>query len=121
MESHEGEDRTERAGRNQTLFREINERLEGLAETFQHLSKTSSFACECAHLGCTAMVNLRPDEYEAVRSHPNRFAVLPSHVYLDVEEVVAENDRYVIVAKLGVGAEIAETTYRRGGRGRRHE
>jgi hypothetical protein len=113
MESQPGEDRTERAGRNQTLFREVNERLEGLAEAFQHMTDTSSFACECADLGCTAMMDLRLSEYEAVRSHPNQFAVLPGHVYRDVEEVVAEHERYVIVSKLGAGAEIAEKTYPR--------
>jgi hypothetical protein len=110
MESHQGEDRRERAGRNQTLFREVNERLEGLAEAFQHVTETSTFACECADLRCTAMMDLRLSEYEAVRSHPNQFAVLPGHVYPDVEDVVAEHDRYVIVSKLGVGAEIAEKT-----------
>jgi hypothetical protein len=113
MESPQGEDRTKRAGRNQTLFREVNERLEGLAEAFQHVTETSSFACECADLGCTAMMDLRLSEYEAVRSHPNQFAVLPGHVYPDGEEVVAEHDRSVIVSKLGVGAKIAEQTYPR--------
>lgn len=113
MESHPGEDRTERAGRNQTLFREVNERLEGLAKAFQHVTETSTFSCECADLRCIARMDLRLSEYEAVRSHPNQFAVLPGHVYPDVEEVVAENDRYIIVSKLGVAAEIAEKTYPR--------
>jgi len=114
METHEGQDRKERAARNQTLFREVNERLEGLAEAFQHGSETSSFACECADLSCMVMIDLRLSEYEAIRSHPNQFVVLPGHVYPDVEDVVAEHDRYVIVSKLGVGAEIAEKTYPRG-------
>lgn len=109
----EGEDRAARAARNQTLFREVNERLEGLAETFQHLTETSSFACECADLGCIAMMDLRLSEYEAVRGHPNRFAVLPGHVDPAVEDVVVEHRRYVVVSKLGVGAEIAEQTYPR--------
>jgi hypothetical protein len=112
VERPQREERTERAARNQTLFREVNERLKGLSEAFQH--DTSSFACECADLGCTAMMDLRLSEYEAVRSHPNQFAVLPRHVYPDVEVVVAEHDRYLIVSKLGVGAEIAEKTYPRG-------
>jgi hypothetical protein len=110
MERGEGEERMERAARNQTLFREVNERLEGFAETFQHLSETSSFACECADLSCIAMMEIRLSEYEAVRSHPNQFAVLPGHVYRDIEDVVAERDGYVIVSKIGVGAEIAEKT-----------
>ena len=92
----------------------MNERVEGLAEAFQHGSETSSFACECADLSCMAMIDLRLSEYEAIRSHPNQFVVLPGHVYPDVEDVVAEHDRYVIVSKLGVGAEIAEKTYPRG-------
>jgi hypothetical protein len=102
------EDRVARAARNQSLFREVNERLEGLAQAFQFVTEMSSFACECADLACTAMMDLRLDEYQAIRSRPNQFAVLPGHVYTEVEDVLAEHDRYVVVAKIGVGAEIAE-------------
>lgn len=96
-----------RAGRNQSLFRSINERLEGIAESFQHVAETGAFSCECADLGCIETLSMTVNEYEAVRSHPNQFVVLPGHVYPEVERVLAETDHYVLVAKIGEGAEVA--------------
>jgi hypothetical protein len=107
MEGHDGEDSTVRAAWNQSLFRTVNERLEGLAETLQFVSEMSNFACECADLKCMAMMDLTLDEYEAIRGGPNQFAVLPGHVDHGVERVLSENERYTVVAKLGEGAEVA--------------
>jgi hypothetical protein len=38
-------------------------------------------------------------EYESLRADPRRFAVARDHVMADVERVVAETDRYTVVAK----------------------
>ena len=57
-------DRTERAAINQSVFREVNERLEGLAETFQYVAKTAAFTCECASLECVEQMEMSLDEYE---------------------------------------------------------
>jgi hypothetical protein len=108
MEGHEANERTVRAARNQAMFREVNERLEGLAETFRWVSEMSSFTCECADLGCTSPLELTLEEYEAVRGDGNSFVVLPGHVYYDVERVVRETERFVVVSKLGEGAGVAE-------------
>jgi hypothetical protein len=116
-------ERVERAARNQSLFREINERLEELASTFQEVAGTASFTCECADLKCIEQVEMSLDEYEAVRSDANQFVVRPGHVLADVENVVGESDRFVVVAKIGKGAKIAaaadppslETASRRSG------
>ena len=100
--------RDERAARNEDVFRDVNERLEGLAKAFERIAGIeSAFTCECADLHCLEHIALAVDEYEAVRRHPNRFVVLPGHVYADVEIVVSENDRFVVVDKTGVAAEIA--------------
>lgn len=101
-------DRFERAARNQSLFREVNERLQELATNFQELADTAVFACECADLQCVEQIDMTMDEYQSVRRHPNRFVVAPGHVYPDVENVVSENQRYVLVAKIGKAAAIAE-------------
>jgi len=65
-------------------------------------------ACECADLGCIQMIEMTLAEYEDLRKESNRFAVLPGHVLPDVERVVSENDRFVVVAKLGDGERVAE-------------
>jgi hypothetical protein len=57
------------------------------------------FRCECASPVCNRLVELSVREYEAVRSHPRRFVVLPGHERPEVEAVVATRPGYVIVEK----------------------
>jgi hypothetical protein len=103
----EGGDRVERAAANQSVFRHVNERLQDLARTFQDVAHRTTFACECADVQCVEQLELSLDEYEAIRSDSNQFVVLPGHVYADVERVASENERFVVVAKIGRGAAIA--------------
>jgi hypothetical protein len=103
----EGGDRVERSASNQSIFREVNERLEQLATAFQGVASNATFACECADVQCVEQLELSLDEYEAVRSDSSQFVVLPGHVYADVERVVSKNARFVVVAKIGRGAAIA--------------
>ena len=42
-------------------------------------------------------MELTTGEYGELRSHPNRFAVLPGHVLEKVEHVVDTQDGYVVV------------------------
>jgi hypothetical protein len=108
MSERQDVDRAERAARNEALFREVNERLDELAATFQAVSEKAIFVCECADGTCIEKIEMSLDEYEAVRSRPEQFAVLPAHVYPDVERIEQETKRYVVVAKIGEAAAIAE-------------
>ena len=107
MDAEQGASQVERAARNETLFRNINERLEELASTFQEVAGTTMFACECADLSCIEQIEVKLEEYEAVRSVPNQFLVLHRHVDPDIEYVVREDEGFVVVAKIGEGAAIA--------------
>ena len=95
--------RQARAAANQSLVREVNERIEQL----RHPSTFVEFDCECAIEGCDEMLSLTHQEYEALRSHANRFAVSPSHVVAQVEVVVDSTERYVTVKLIGAGAAVA--------------
>jgi hypothetical protein len=95
--------RRERAAKNQSLFREVNERIEELSRS----TTFPSFICECAAEGCDETMVLTLEEYERVRSDANSFAVLPGHELPGVEKVVEASDRYVVVAKLGAGGRVA--------------
>lgn len=108
MLNEEATERQVRAAKNQSLFRTVNERLEGLAETFQFIAEHTSFTCECTDTRCVAPMSLTLDEYEAVRGDPNHFAVFPGHVDGDVENAVRANERFVVVAKIGAGARFAQ-------------
>lgn len=92
-----------KAARNQALCREVNERIESLADTAGDLE----LLCECADLECTATIRLSVAEYEGIRSSPVRFPIALGHVVPEVENVVEENERYAIVQKVGKAGEVS--------------
>lgn len=95
-----------RAARNQTLQREVNERIKDLNERFeQALTAAGAWMCECANLSCKEPIEMTLGEYEHLRSSPNRFAVLPGHEVPEVERIVEAHEGYIVVAKLGSAAE----------------
>jgi hypothetical protein len=98
-----------RAARNQSFFREVNEQVQELNETFDQLERYGSWTCECADIKCVEPIELTLPEYEAIRGHPNRFAVLPdaAHVYPQVELLVEQGDRYWTVEKFGEAGQAA--------------
>ena len=108
MDQRDQVEREVRAAQNEALFRSVNERLEALAETFQFIAETTSFICECSDTSCTEQMSLTVAEYEALRARPNQFAVRPGHVFPDMERVVTQNEEFVVVEKVGKGAEVAE-------------
>src|SRR5688572_19296906 len=101
--------REQRAAKNQSLFREVNERIEGINESISSSYPTNEFVCECADESCTEPIALTTEEYEALRQQPNRFAVLANqvHVWPDVERVVHKNERYWVVEKFAHAGAVA--------------
>jgi hypothetical protein len=90
-------------GRRQSLFREVNERIDELTEVFD-LQEEMTIFCECGSDKCHEQITLTEAEYEKLRRIPTHFAVLPGHDVPVVEQVVATNERYVIVEKFGEAA-----------------
>jgi hypothetical protein len=99
----------ERAAHNQSLFREVNERIAALSRRFASEPWAPSYLCECLDTSCTEMLELTFDEYDRLRELGRRFFVLPGHEDPAVEDVVGVTDRYVVVEKIGVAAEIADS------------
>ena len=65
------------------------------------------FVCECGDLECLERLELTRTSYEQVRSDPRRFVVAPGHEDTDVEHVVARRERYFVVEKIAVAAQVA--------------
>jgi hypothetical protein len=100
--------RAERVGRNESFFREVNERVRDVNEAFSGLTGRGDFVCECGDGGCVEGITLTMDEYHEVRSEPELFAIALGHELTDVEDVVRTNDRFTVVRKReGEPAEIA--------------
>jgi hypothetical protein len=104
-------DRAERIGLNEALFREVNERVKSINEGFGRPLPEADFVCECGNDRCTDRIRMTLAAYEELRGDSNHFAIRPGHDAPDVEDVVAEEDGYVIVAKHpGKPQAIAEET-----------
>ena len=107
-------DRQERIGLNEAVFREVNERINDLAEHFRLEDQPLDLVCECGDPDCVERISMSRDEYEQLRSESTHFAVYPGHEALDVERIVDRRGAYDIVRKHEGGpAEIAEQTNRR--------
>ena len=94
--------------RNEALFRKVNERIEDVSTTFVPDEERQEFLCECHDPACTEKVSATRAEYEEVRAVATHFLVLPGHQDPDIEQVVSQNERFLVVEKKGQAAQEAE-------------
>jgi hypothetical protein len=93
--------RTRRVGRNEAVFREVNEQIQSLNREGGVISDdTLHIVCECADLRCVEQFVVSVGEYERIRSDATAFFVLPRHERPDIERVVEQTDAYYVVQKL---------------------
>jgi hypothetical protein len=90
-------EREERIGRNEALFREVNERIERITETLP--VETLTILCECGEQSCLEQIEVTVPDYERVRAEPTLFFVRPGHEQSEVEDVVEEREEYHVVRK----------------------
>jgi hypothetical protein len=96
--------REERIAKNEVIFREVNERIRDVVPSE---NEPVDFLCECGQEDCVEQIKLTMDEYERVRADPVQFFVKPGHASQDVEAVMEENDRFLLVRKHAEEQEIA--------------
>ena len=110
------EGREARIGLNEAVFREVNERIESLAETFALGTQPLDLICECGDASCVQRIHMTHAEFEELRSESHQFAVYPGHEAPDVERVMDRRGGYDIVRKdEGLPKLIAEVTDPRAG------
>ena len=103
--------REERIGLNEAVFREVNERIEQLAEAFDLKTEQLDLVCECGKADCVERISMTYQEYESLRSESHQFAVFPGHEFPDVERVIDRRKGYDVVQKYkGAPERIAERT-----------
>jgi hypothetical protein len=98
-------ERQRRLAANESLVRDVNERIEEGAERFE--LRAAEFLCECARETCNERIRMPLREYEAVRAHGERFAIVPGHEIPDVERVVEAQVDWAVVEKFDAGADVA--------------
>jgi hypothetical protein len=93
------DERAKRLGKNEAIFREVNERIESVNLAFASVTETMTVVCECCDLGCTGQFTMSIADYEALRRDSTLFAVKPGHEATEVEDVVTKNDEFWVVQK----------------------
>ena len=96
-----------RKGENEAFFREVNERLEDRAVDAT-TEPVFTAVCECSREDCAERIEISFAAYEAVRSNPKTFVVMPGHTDPSCERVVSWRAGYEVVEKLGDAAEVAK-------------
>lgn len=105
--------REERIARNDSTFREANEKIARAATEYERVGQVP-FICECATESCTVIVKLSLAEYEEVRSVATRFFVLPGHQASEgVVSLLEDCGSYFLLEKEGRAGEVASELDRR--------
>jgi hypothetical protein len=101
----------ERVAKNQSAFREANERIEGAADAMNGLERIP-LICECPDPRCTAIGRLTRAEYEHIRERGDRFWVTPGHETttvdgVEIARIVEQNERFSTLEKVGEAGAVA--------------
>jgi hypothetical protein len=106
------DERTRKVGRNEALFRTVNEEIEGLNRGLADISDhTLHITCECGDLLCTTPLPVSIEDYERIRANSALFFIEPGHEIRNVEKVVERTPRFAVVRKNpGEAERIAEAT-----------
>lgn len=102
------DDRARRIAENEALFRDLNEEVGAVAHSFSGTGEDRAFdfLCECGDSACAQRVPVTLMKYEALRSSPLRFVVVPGHEIPEVERVIEATPEYSVIEKFGEAAEI---------------
>ena len=103
------EETQRRLAHNEALCREVNEGIQRGHWPGDENSPVG-FCCECAEMGCNAIISLSARVYEHVREHPRRFLVAPGHELDQIETVVERTPGYVVVEKEAGAGRVAAAT-----------
>ncbi|MDP9226920.1 MAG: hypothetical protein M3P18_24370 [Actinomycetota bacterium] len=97
----------EQRAKNESTFREANEKLEDKVVELSLTEERTPYFCECDDIHCTAIIRLTMPEYEAVRSNPRQFAVTPEHDS-PPDRVIEEHEGFTVIQKTGEEGRLVE-------------
>jgi hypothetical protein len=74
----------------QSLFREVNERINDVSTQRASFDMPQDVICECAQPECSELVTMNAVEYRGLRSHSTWFVIAPleEHFFPEVESIV---------------------------------
>src|SRR3954463_15067763 len=94
------DERAVRVGRNEALFRTVNEQIESLGRELAQMTRgPMRIVCECGDLDCTEQLVVDVADYERIRTDGALFMIRPGHEKPDVETPVEQTGEFVVVRK----------------------
>jgi hypothetical protein len=99
----------ERNARTQVLYREVNEHIRTIQESFG-MPPSIEVMCECGR-GCSLQIKISAADYAVVRGEPTYFLVAPEHQASEVDRVVEDHGSWLLVEAVGAAADIARNGY----------
>ena len=100
------DERTRRVAENEILFRQVNERVRGIAGASP--AGTVEIICECGETTCMDRVRVKAKSYERTRSAPADFLLKPGHDKQGFETVIETHEEFLLVRKVGEAGELAK-------------
>jgi hypothetical protein len=97
----------EQRAKNESTFREANEKLEDRVVELALTEERTPYLCECDDPRCTEILRLTIPEYEAVRSNPRQFVVISDHDSLP-DRVVQKHEGFTVIEKTGEEGRLVE-------------
>src|SRR3954454_18497377 len=97
----------ERLAVNEALFRDVNERIREISDTFGQKDASYDFLCECSDPECAERVVLTAAEYEFVRADSTRFVVAKGHAIPEIESAADQTKNHVVGEKKCSPADVA--------------
>ena len=80
-----------------TLFREVNERICGVASGFAVLSDRYDLFCECGRADCVERLVVPADIYARARNDGRIYLVRPGHEFSQDDQVLDHRRAYSVV------------------------
>ena len=91
------------------MFRAVNREIEQASEqsgSGQH--DRIQVICECGRDSCSETLDLTVAEYDEAHGQRDRFVLTPGHEDAQIESVVMQTERYLVVDKFGEAERISE-------------
>jgi hypothetical protein len=108
--SHGNDSAEAEKAKTQSLFREVNERINDVSMQRASFDMPQDVICECAQPECSELITMNAVEYRGLRSRSTWFVIAPleEHFFPEVESIVTKNGHYWVVEKHGKAGAVAE-------------
>ncbi len=97
---------------NESVFRDVNERIEAAVVALDPPLELAPFLCECDDVACRETIPVSRAEYEHVRAEGDVFVVVRRHT--GESEILEERETYAVIRKTGEEAAVARALDPRG-------